>query len=414
MGPNQAIFLLSSLVLLVSTQIDEKSSSPCTDPKASNGVRQEGCLVQTCVSGTTVESLAKECVDLITEKVDKIVDEKLAGRGIECSIESKSVSEDGKYKIPGIIVAGGSWQKKVKLIKPDTKEVCDLPDLPSYFSWPSINLFGGTPIMCSSWFGSPGKARMKNETEVRYFAPVVSCVQLSPASKDAQWTIFTDKISNKRDCVSLATPDGILLMGGNTRRGVNLVKPDGTYEWDVFQLKRMIDRGCGIEDEGSLIITGGGNNGRGDPIASKLVDRYNRQGFVENLPEMNQERTDHGCGFYHRDGKKILVVAGGYHGHYEKMSSTETHVLGSSSWTYLQFSLPKPLRIPASVSINNKIYILVGDGKEYDANLEVFQFDGEKWEETQKFRWWRLDDRYQGNRAIAVDLATSGFDQFCN
>ena len=80
-------------------------------------MRQEGCLVQTCVSGTTVESLAKECVDLITEKVDKIVDEKLAERGgfalsiftnhpfldsgIECSTESKSVSEDGKYKIPG-------------------------------------------------------------------------------------------------------------------------------------------------------------------------------------------------------------------------------------------------------------------------------------------------------------------------
>ena len=76
---------------------------------------------------------------------------------------------------------------------------------------------------------------------MRHFAAVVSCVQLSPASKDAQWTIFTYPIDNKRDCVSLATPDGILLMGGNTRRGVNLVKPDGTYEWDVFQLKRMIE-----------------------------------------------------------------------------------------------------------------------------------------------------------------------------
>jgi len=239
-------------------------------------------------------------------------------------------------------------------------------------------------------------------------------VQLSPASKDAQWTIFTNRIGNQENCVSLATPDGILLMGGNTRRGVNLVKPDGSYEYDVFQLKRMIDRGCGIEDEGSLIITGGGNNGRGNPIASKLVDRYDSQGFVENLPEMNQERTDHGCGFFQKDGKKILVVAGGYQGRYVKLSSTETHVLGSSSWTYLEFSLPRPMRIPASVSINNKIYILVGDGKRYNAKLEVFQFDGEKWEETQKLGWRGLDDRYQGNRAIAVDLATSGFDQFCN
>ena len=37
--------------------------------------------MQTCVSGTTVESLAQECVDLITERVDKIIDEKLADKG---------------------------------------------------------------------------------------------------------------------------------------------------------------------------------------------------------------------------------------------------------------------------------------------------------------------------------------------
>ena len=36
-------------------------------------------------------------------------------------------------------------------------------------------------------------------------------------------------------------------------------------------------RGCGIEDEGTLIITGGGSNGRSDSVATKIVDRYNRQ-----------------------------------------------------------------------------------------------------------------------------------------
>ena len=34
-------------------------------------------------------------------------------------------------------------------------------------------------------------------------------------------------------------------------------------------------RGCGIEDEGTLIITGGGSNGRSDSVATKIVDRYN-------------------------------------------------------------------------------------------------------------------------------------------
>ena len=105
--------------------------------------------------------------------------------------------------------------------------------------------------LCKSWQGTDEVKGFnifhskiflaRNETEPRKFAAIVSCVQLSPASKDAQWTIFTDKISNKENCVSLATPDGILLMGGNTRRGVNLLKPDGSYEYDVFELKRYIE-----------------------------------------------------------------------------------------------------------------------------------------------------------------------------
>ena len=59
------------------------------------------------------------------------------------------------------IVAGGSWQTQVKLFKPDTKEVCNLPNLPEYFSHSSMDLVDGTPVLCGSWFGSPGKSRMK-------------------------------------------------------------------------------------------------------------------------------------------------------------------------------------------------------------------------------------------------------------
>jgi len=357
MGHNQLILILCLYVFAVSTQVDEKSSSPWNDPKASEGVRQEGCLVQTCQSGRVVESLAKECVDFITESVDKIIDEKLAEKDVECSSESEPPQEIGKYKIPGIIVAGGEKQKKVKLVKPDTKEVCDLPDLPSYFTYSSINLLDGTPVLCGSWDAKWSKARMKNETEPRKFKAATSCVQLSPASKDAQWTIFTENKSNHRDCVSLTTPDGILLMGGHNSRRVDLLKPDGSYEYQVFVLSRMIDRACGIEDEGTLIITGGGSNGFDESMASNVVQRYNRQGYVEDLPQMNHARTEHGCGFYHKDGKKVLVVAGGYYGWYQKISSTETHVLGSPSWTSSS-PLPRRMFASASVSMNDKIYIL--------------------------------------------------------
>ena len=29
------------------------------------------------------------------------------------------------------------------------------------------------------------------------------------------------------------------------------------------------------------------------------------QGYVEDLPQMNHARTEHGCGLYHKDGKKV-------------------------------------------------------------------------------------------------------------
>ena len=57
---------------------------------------------------------------------------------------------------------------------------------------------------------------------------------------------------------------------------------------------------------------------------------------------------------------------------------------------------------------------LAGDGKRRGASALVFEFDGENWEETQKVRINRLDDRYNGQKAVAVDLATSGFNEFCN
>ena len=63
--------------------------------------------------------------------------------------------------IIGIIVAGGEWQNKAKLIKLDSQEDCDLPDPPHYFDWASMDLLNGTPVLCGSWFGSPANSRRK-------------------------------------------------------------------------------------------------------------------------------------------------------------------------------------------------------------------------------------------------------------
>merc|ERR1712198_184272 len=147
-------------------QVGDKN--PCNGPTP---VQQEGCLIRTCRAGTGEESLAENCVQLIEEQVEKIVEAKLAEAG--CSVKNEAVVAGAtKYKTPGIIVAGGSWQTKVKLFKPDTKEVCNLPDIPEYFSYSSIDLVDGTPVMCGSWFGSPGKSHLKSEV---FLLQVVVC-----------------------------------------------------------------------------------------------------------------------------------------------------------------------------------------------------------------------------------------------
>ena len=71
--------------------------------------------------------------------------------------------------------------------------------------------------------------------------PINSCVQLSPASKEAKWTIYAEINSAKKEHVSMTTPNGILLLGGNARKGVDLVKPDGSVKREIFNLERLIE-----------------------------------------------------------------------------------------------------------------------------------------------------------------------------
>ena len=82
----------------------------------------------------------------------------------------------------------------------------------------------------------------RNETEKRQFFPTSSCVQLSPASKEAEWTIYRDDLPTIRTYhVSMVTPEGLLLMGGNGRKSVDLLKPDGSVQSSVFDLERTIE-----------------------------------------------------------------------------------------------------------------------------------------------------------------------------
>ena len=120
---------------------------------------------------------------------------------------------------------------------------------------------------------------------------------------------------------------------------------------------------------------------------------------------------------------------GEYQG-YQALSSTETFTMGSNAWSV---AAPLPFAVYgfASVSLNNKViflgrlfvifvfkfqhFISANDGAPWlgGPKVQLMEFDGDKWEETQKVHVRELDDRYKGSRAVAFDLATSGFDEFC-
>ena len=194
--------------------------------------------------------------------------------GIECSAENEELTEAGKYQIPG----KGSWSCVKRYWYNSQYQVSSWLEEIGKMRWNSSNLrqkrfaifrtFLATLVMLQ-WIlwtelllcAAHGLAALanlvwskikitllsqkfcfvRNETEKRNFFAVSSCVQLSPATKEAEWTIYTEKKSLRRDHVSLATPEGILLMGGYNKRSVDLLKPDGSMQWDVFNLERLIE-----------------------------------------------------------------------------------------------------------------------------------------------------------------------------
>ena len=63
------------------------------------------------------------------------------------------------------------------------------------------------------------------------------------------------------------------------------------------------------------------------------------------------------------------------------------------------------------MSIDFETHFSVGD--EASSEASVFEFDGKDWTETLKESYDYMGGNSRGNRAIAVDLKTSGFDEFC-
>ena len=66
---------------------------------------------------------------------------------------------------------------------------------------------------------------------------------------------------------------------------------------------------CAIPDADSVVLTGGGMGPEFsiDEVYNKVV-RYNKDGWVEDLPQLIVGRSNHACGSYvNRDNVKVRV-----------------------------------------------------------------------------------------------------------
>ena len=74
-----------------------------------------------------------------------------------------------------------------------------------------------------------------------------------------------------------------------------------TPEKRIAVAKRHIfRRACAIPDEDSVVITGGRASG-----TRKKASRYNRQGWVEDLPDISIGRLHHACAGYTKNGEQV-------------------------------------------------------------------------------------------------------------
>jgi len=198
-----------------------------------------------------------------------------------------------------------------------------------------------------------------------------SCIKF----EDGSWTTLTDNLVELRTRhSSWINPDGdILLIGGSgSLTTTEIVYQDGTSVRS-FDLKYDIKNACSIGLPEMFILTGGEYTGA-------TVSRYTTSGWMEDLPELNEWRDSHGCGyFYNDDMQRVFLVVGGYI-NYDVGSSTETLVEGGQAWNF-QNPLPRERAGVRAISLPDTVILTGGrdSGGYYFNDVLTFVPESSDW-----------------------------------
>merc|ERR1719300_1471774 len=247
-----------------------------------------------------------------------------------------------------ILVTGGhKTETSAELISTNGSSICELPTMSQ-----SKRSHTQSGLTACGDFG--------NDTVRR------SCIKFEGGS----WTTLTDNLVEKRYYQSSwVNSDGdILLIGGYGSPGspttTEIVYLNGT-SIRSFDLKYDTKLACSIEMPEMFILTGGFNT-------LTTVSRYSSSGWMEDLPELNEGRIHHGCGFFYNDDmQRVFLVAGGsdYPNYF---SSTETLVEGGQAWNFQQ---PLPIGRSGLRGISLPNTVIMTGGRYYDGDYHYYDDD---------------------------------------
>merc|ERR1711953_966067 len=190
----------------------------------------------------------------------------------------------------------------------------------------------------------------------------ISCLTLI----DGEWEKTTTLLDGGRNAhCSWSSPSGVMLLGGGGRpETTEWIHDNGTSTYG-FNLKYNLFGACAINIGQTVILTGG--------MYSKTeVSEYSETGFVDDLPQLQEGRQNHGCSFFSNGNTKVnfyckycdvivfqtYLVTGGYNG-VDNLQSTELLVETSFAWV-LTGQLPTTRSWLRGANIDGRILMTGG------------------------------------------------------
>lgn len=278
-----------------------------------------------------------------------------------------------------LIISGGNSGtsgNSVEVFVPSTGQHCQLPDIPG--DPRHLHTMEGRTVCGGSSQSTWG-----------------SCLTLTDIGWETSATLLERRVGHS----SWASPSGltILIGGDGSAATTEKIQEDGTSV-KSFDLKYDIRSACAINLGATVLITGG-------DYSLNIVSEYSEEGYLRDLPQLLQGRSDHGCSYYVNDkSTKTYLVSGG-NDDFDRLSSTELLEETATSWV-LAGELPSPLDDLRIATVDNRVLSTGGHGGHvYDDIQEFDPING----------WTVLAKMSEARKMHAVSsIPFSNIEQFCN